>query len=504
MDTRHYNEATAQPGLEVHMPTGLEVVPGEYGPYGHLLPETREGSNYDGKEITTVVYPGSYAPPQPLLSELPAQEQPARKRRLWLVFGGVIAALVIVGAVLGGVLGSRAARSSSGESEASQSGGSANPTSTPSGGGTGNPPPSNTTTARPESVRQGSALSVTGWRRSDGGAEMHLFFQDPQDGLRYSRCDTSRRTEANGSCWDAPVSFHSFAKPDTRLAASTLLFGDLYQPQTQLLYIGGRTRLNGTNFNSQNTPPYAEDSINDRQVFTGLNSSVTAYWPWAIYQDSAGELLHVRNQLLSNWSPTSTWDVSRINITARTASRLAIVPMSTNFTRIAVKGGYAIFYQAPDETLAVSITDLNSPQLDPDYPLSWQTELPGITLPRAGPFSAFSVARPSDPLQRVNTYVLYLDTEANINVLYTESSSVSADSPAQWTTTQPEVLRAVDRDTDIACLTLATSNNNAAGNPVLLEPASGENRCYFQRAGQVVEVRLDGQEWVEVGSMPIP
>lgn len=99
--------------------------------------------------------------------------------------------------------------------------------------------------------------------------------------------------------------------------------------------------------------------------------------------------------------------------------------------------------------------------------------------------------------------MLYLDAEANINMLYTDSSSVSANSPAQWETAQPEVLRGVDRDTDIACLTLAISDRNAAGNPVPLEPVSAENRCYFQRAGQVVEVRLDGQEWVEVGSVPI-
>lgn len=235
MDPRHYNEAATQPGLEVHISPGLEVVPGEHTQYGHHFPESREGVNYDGKEIatSTVVHPDPYGPPQPPLYELPTPEKPARKRRLWLVGGAVAAVIIIIGAVLGGVLGSRAAGSSSGESAVSQSGGGANPASTPSGNGTGNTSPSNTATARPESIRQGSALSVTGWRRSDGGAEMHLFFQDPQDGLRYSRCDTSRRIDGSDSCWEAPISFHSFAKPDTRLGASTLLFGDLYQVRTR-------------------------------------------------------------------------------------------------------------------------------------------------------------------------------------------------------------------------------------------------------------------------------
>jgi hypothetical protein len=166
---------------------------------------------------------------------------------------------------------------------------------------------------------------------------------------------------------------------------------------------------------------------------------------------------------------------------------------------VAVKAGYAIFYQAPNQSLAVSITDLNSPQRPSAFRPPWPTTLPDITLPKLAPLAAFSVAREGDAAQRVDTYVLYLDADANINVLYT-------DPDAAWATAKPDALKGADKDTDIACLNMATSNYNAAEAPVLLEKAGSESRCYFQRGGQVVEVRLDAGtgEWVGVGSVPLP
>ncbi|KAK4237605.1 hypothetical protein C8A03DRAFT_34407 [Achaetomium macrosporum] len=517
MDLRlRHGGLDGQPGLELVHQVGLEVAAQEHLPYGQSLPEVRadEYTN-DGKILTPVVakYPDQ---PDPEFYSTPGPNGPQgssklregwrKRKRLWLVLISVGAVVVILAIVLGAVLGSRATRSSSTDSApASQTASSdssnnnnSNSNNTTSGSNT-------TTTAKPQSIRQGSSLSVTGWRKPDGNVETYLFYQDPQDGLRYSKCDTSHRTPGNdSSCWEAPVSFNSYAKAGTPLAASTILWSDQYQPQIALFYSGFKTRLLGVNFNEQFTPPVSESSVNSRQIFTILDGALAAYWPWTLYQDSAGSLFHVRNLLGGSFAPSdTTWDDNPTNVTALPASRLAVVPLSANFSRIAVKGGYAVFYQAPDARLAVNITDLYSPELAEDYPLSWPpTALPAITLPRLAPMAGFSVARAGDPLRRVDTYLLYLDAEKDINVVYTDASAGAE--RVEWKTARPAALRGADPDTDIACLTMATSFHNAAEAEVHLEEASDATRCYFQRGGVVVEVRLDKGDWTVVGSVPIP
>lgn len=128
------------------------------------------------------------------------------------------------------------------------------------------------------------------------------------------------------------------------------------------------------------------------------------------------------------------------------------------------------------------------------------SDLPSITLPRLAPIAAFSVARADDPQQRVDTYVLYPDASSNVHMLYTDSSSGSA----VWKTTQPAALRGIDKDSSIACLTFSTSNQNAANSAILLEPASEENKCYFQKGGQIMEAKLKGIDWEVTGNVPIP
>lgn len=281
------------------------------------------------------------------------------------------------------------------------------------------------------------------------------------------------------------------------------------QPQINLFYTGVSNRFLGTTFNSQLTPNTSESSANQLQIYTGRDSALAAYWPWTLYQDLGGVLYHVRNRLLSDFSPSVTdWDNNRLNTTALSGSRLAVVPMSANFSRIALKGGYAVFYQDPSsQKLAVAVTDLDSPQLAKDYPLSWQpAELPEIALPKLAPLAAFSVARKGgDARQRVDTYVLYRDANADVGVVYAVASS-SSSGEAEWKTARPEVMKGVDKDSDVACLTLATSASNAAKVEVSLEQAGEEARCYFQRKGRVVEVRLDAEtgEWVAAGEVPMP
>ncbi|KAK4120276.1 hypothetical protein N657DRAFT_625561 [Parathielavia appendiculata] len=506
-----------QPGLEVASHGGLEVAAQERCGYGQSLPEVRPGEYLEaGKEVTTPYSdypehsPFSGPPPYPPHGPPaePAGAQATRKKRLWLVIGGVIAVVVVLAAVLGGVLGSRAANSSAASQTGADSGDSAQNPST-AGNTTDRTSGSNSTGT--QLIRQGSGLSVTGWRKPDGGVETYLFYQDSANGLRYSRCDTSRRSTGNESaCWEPPISFNSVAQMGTRLAASTIIWGDKYRPQTQLFYTDFHTRLLGININAQLQPNVSDDSVNKVDVSTGPNSSLAAYWPWTIYQDPTGELYHVRNLLGGNYEPSVFfWDNNETNTTtALNASRLAVVPTSTNFSLIAVKAGYAVFYQdAASNKLAVAITDLASPEVPEGFAQPWPVALPDIVIPARSPIAAFSVARPGDRLQRVDTYVLYLDANGDIAVLYTAPSSSSSSEMAAWMTAQPAALKGADRDTDIACLNMPTSFWDAAGADVLLEEASAETaRCFFQRGGKVVEVRLDSREtgeWVVVGEVPM-
>lgn len=537
-----YGQPDGQPGLEAvnwNQPD-LEVAAHERLQHDHLLPEAlHHHSVYagTGKESAALsyssAYPEHYTPvgshPPYGAGELAITAQTPRRKRLWIAIGVLVAVIVILAAVLGGVFGSRAANASSGDETSPQTGGDSGDSdgagdadSTATGDA-----PSPTTTNPPPVIRQGSGLSVAGWRRPDGSVETFLFYQDPQDGLRYSRSDTNDRTQGNESTrWGSPISFGGdFVKPGTHLGATAFILGDkhkvsltqtsffaaipnsLLQPQLEIFYTGFETRLLGISINNQLKPNTTDDSINQVDINTSPDTDITALWPWIIYQDASGGLIHTRNRVQGeNRSPSSNWDVNKLNLKALAGSRLSMTPMLTDFGRLATKGGYAIFYQAPDSQLATHITDLDSDQLDEEYPLSWPTTLPAITLPKLAPIAAFSVARAGgDELGRVDTYVLYLDGDADINVLYTDSWSGSE---VEWKTARPEALRGVDEDTDIACLNMPSSRKGAEEKPVLLEEVEGDTaRCYFQRGGEVVEVRLDAEggerEWVEVGVVPM-
>jgi len=127
-------------------------------------------------------------------------------------------------------------------------------------------------------------------------------------------------------------------------------------------------------------------------------------------------------------------------------------------------------------------------------------DIPSITLPNLAPIAAFSVARPADTQQRVDTYVLYPDSSYNLHMLYTDTSTGST----VWKTMQPAALRGVDRDTNLACLTFSTSNQNAANSAIALEKASEEIKCFFQKGGLIMEAKLVGTDWEVTGNVPIP
>ncbi|KAK4139659.1 uncharacterized protein C8A04DRAFT_40539 [Dichotomopilus funicola] len=552
----------AQPDRYGH---GLEVAPEahpEVAAHEHLrstqhLPEVLPGEYYGDNGLKQAVSPSTYPHPasaypaglESVVDEhhndkyghgnggylLPpgyagyAGDEPAEGgKRKWLIIGGVVAVLVIVGAVLGGVLGSRAVINSASTSAESTS----TSTSTSSSDSSSNNNPSETNTAHPSAtpsatpkmIRSGSALSVTARRRPDGNTETYLFFQDPQDGLRYVRCNSGGRVTGNETaCWEAPETLKSYAKAGTRIAASMIVWGEEFDPQIEIFYAGYQTRLLAVSFRPYGTT--TDDSLNKLQLYTSLDSPLTAYWPWTLYTNATdNRVYHLRNQLVGSrtFKPAPVWDHNQLDATPRHEnSSLAIVPTSTNFSMTAVKAGYAYFYQTTSNKLAVEITDLTSPQRPARFVTPWPIHLPDISLPAEGAqISAFSVGRAGDPSQRVNTYVVYRTADGHTEVLFSDptpssssSSSSTTDntnaedgSPAVWRTTRPAALQTMDKGSDLACLTMATWVSSDDGVASLLEPATGENRCFFQAGGVVREVKLDAGrgEWVAVGEVPIP
>ncbi|KAK3342031.1 hypothetical protein B0T25DRAFT_357290 [Lasiosphaeria hispida] len=483
---------------------GLEVVPQEQLQYGQQ-PEVR--NPYEAKEVVVPKYADQHTPPSGYASQYEAQYEapiaveatpvrPRRRRKWWLIIGGVVALVVVIAAVLGGVLGSRLTATQTGDGSSAEGAGAQTPTLTAPTGS-----PTATATGLPQLARAGSPLTVTAMRKTDGGLDIMLYYQDKDNTLGYARCDTSRVLKGNESCWKTNGTFHTFSNAKTQMAVTNLVWETRFKPQTQLFYTGSQNRMLGTSFNDQSNPPIIEDSINNKQYTTGPDSSVAAYWPWSIYQNAEAGLVHIRNNPPAFIGPSDTWDQSTINITALAGSKIAMVPVSTNATRIAGKGGYGVFYQSLDSRLSAAVTHLF--ELDSTYPLSWPTNLPLITLPKRNAIAAFSTARQSDALQRVDTHVLYLDAESNINMLYTDSST----DPPNWRTAQPAALRGVDAGTNIACTTMSTSSRNEAFNEMMLEPVSEDVRCYFQKGGKLMEGKLmegklDGVDW-KVGEVAI-
>ncbi|KAK6206783.1 hypothetical protein QIS74_13271 [Colletotrichum tabaci] len=106
-----------------------------------------------------------------------------------------------------------------------------------------------------------------------------------------------------------------------------------------------------------------EDSIKRMVLATGANSSIGAYWPWMTYQGSDGELVGVRNRLRSEFSPAAEWDAKKLGVKTAKASHVALMPLSASFSKMAVQGGYGIFYQSTDARLVALIPDLASDEL---------------------------------------------------------------------------------------------------------------------------------------------
>ena len=168
-------------------PEGLEVADVQY----NEMPQVVEQYAYYAPEKEVV-----QAPPAPRNSFL-------HGRRLWILV--IVAVLIIVGAVLGGVLSTTLNH------------GRNNPSAT------SDPIAAPTSTSRPIGIRENSPLAVTGWR-TGGNFSIRVYFQNDDNYLSYSAYEsgtgnwtqTSNFTTAKAGSPLAVTNFnHSFYATDT-------------------------------------------------------------------------------------------------------------------------------------------------------------------------------------------------------------------------------------------------------------------------------------------------
>lgn len=225
-------------GLLTEQP-GLEVVPQELLESKDHLAQARppETSKYpvsptvstrDAKfKIESGLGTGDSSP-EPVSTDFPevadprqveaanqARHSSRQRRRRLIIVGSVVLVVICVGAVLGGVLGSRAAsqRGSMGEKAATTT-------------GPASPSSANKTALGYQAIMDRSSLAVTGRRRRDGSTEGWLFYEDQGGEPQMLRWDTKR-----GGMLKATDEF-TIKEPDSYLtskaigmAATTILQG---------------------------------------------------------------------------------------------------------------------------------------------------------------------------------------------------------------------------------------------------------------------------------------
>src|SRR5262249_4969328 len=114
----------------------------------------------------------------------------------------------------------------------------------------------------------------------------------------------------------------------------------------------------------------------------------------------------------------------------------------------------------------------------------------GVNIPDSAAIGAFSLPSSSDPNQ-MNTYVASQTASGDFEMRWSTGSS-GWQGPKSY-----PALSGADKNTNIACL---TPNAFPLSN---LQPKYDMTRCYFQAGGLLREVRFDGNDWVNLGNIPM-
>ncbi|KAK8043905.1 hypothetical protein PG994_012743 [Apiospora phragmitis] len=458
----------------------------------------------DKNENGRGLHPGAGGANCPATAEstaTPGQKSRGR-RRLWVILGVISAIVIIVAAVLGGVLGSRAANTSDTESNASSGDGEGDTAAGNSGNDTALP------SAPLKYVRPGSSLAVTGWR--EGTAyHIRLFYQGPDQLLRYSNYTSTEPGWTKQPTLLDQLEYK--AGVNTSLAAATSMESKEIMGEDKLIYLDDTNTMRLQLFRNDLRAAGARGALNDYPERVAPGSRLAAYWP-SILSEAAGQtggtgsgkLRWTRYWGGNNKANHDFWEHVDANVTASPGSGLAVVPASS---RYANSGGF--LFRRGDGKVFNSLADhydggFNGTAWDKG---DLAKDLNGLTIPATSPVVAFTVARSADPKNNpadfVNTYILYVGGQGAVNMVWQDDEKSGWKGSVQY----PAAFGGADPGTDIACLTPAAwggGGNNGASDVSQISGAHDMCRCYFQAGGgRVREVQFSGSNWKNLGYLPI-
>ncbi|KAI9149997.1 hypothetical protein HJFPF1_09747 [Paramyrothecium foliicola] len=426
------------------------------------------------------------------------------RRRLLILIAVLLIILIITATVVGGVVGSRASNGSqapaSDESPTQDAMTSTTPVMTASS-------PARST---PTSIAPNSPLAVAPvYDQRTAQYYFYLTFKSRNGDLHYSVYDTTLNPP--GSHIPAYWGFPRPLSPENSPSDSTMLAMTSQESILTMFYVDSSSNINDLVYDTTRDAPseilLQTDVVKRPKLVVIENSSIGTYGPWRLAQDvDCTLLLYVG---IRNCEGNATQGAQkRLQQTTLRGTQLAIVPLTSSGIDVSL-GAIAILYQ--DEGGKLVATPLhkdlwNKPDgyRDPQIPKeSWTLNgFPDVQIPEKHSLAAFARKRDSSESQVVSIFILYQDKAGNIQQIY-------LDDGLKWKTASPKALAGADPGTSITCIsqssrTCRTSDWEQIG-PSSSEPlASDLHRCYFWRNGLVVEVKLKGSDWVELGHVNLP
>lgn len=232
-----------------------------------------------------------------------------------------------------------------------------------------------------------------------------------------------------------------------------------------------------------------------------LTSRLSSYWPYLLAQDS--------NSVLHWWRYGDGWVDSNLTIRAPARSPFVAVPALASFVDgggfIYRRSGGDLFNYFADRKGANDGTSwANGRLLSVFFRVSFpimspadrnhKGDLSRFSIPDASALGAFVTARTDTAGDdNINTHIVYQDDAGALQMVWQNSAS-------DWQGPKTfDAFQGADKGTDIACITAAAWN----ASDVHITSAYDVSRCYFQVKGQVRETHWTGNDWNDLGLLPI-
>ncbi|KAK2589851.1 hypothetical protein QQS21_012473 [Conoideocrella luteorostrata] len=234
-------------------------------------------------------------------------------------------------------------------------------------------------------------------------------------------------------------------------------------------------------------PDGLPDSINEPRYSFRLEqgAALAAYWPAIIYYSSG---------INAVWFGPNN-DTYGYNTTAEPLSRDSVSDLKLVYRRddgllyeYDRSGGVASKNDSKTNFLATQSTKRG---WDSDFLLTLGlTEIKGFEIAPNGTLAVFATARDGSS-DLFNTYLLYQAADGKI--MYGTNTNSSG-----WVGPSTDaVFDGADVPTNLACVTMAPDYESK----LQLLSATDQNKCYFQRKGELVEVAYSGGSWSELGTV---